>query len=377
MRDLMSDAPCGFVAFADDGTIVEVNQTLAALLGYTRVELLGWHVEKLLPPGGRIFYHTYLFPMLKVQHAVEEIYLALRTKDGRDVPMLLNGRRAERDGVFISDCVCMRMIQRHEYEEQLLEARKLAEESNAAKAKFLSMMSHDLRTPLTTIDGHAQLLDLDSLTPEQHESLNAIRDACRMQMTLISDLLEFARLDSGRVRVNLDTVLVREVVTRAVTFVRVQASDAGLTLTMDAGEWDVSVIADANRLQQILLNLLTNAIKFTPAGGSISIGCEAGLGRVRIHVRDTGIGIEPDALQRVFSPFVQLGAALPRPSLSHGVGLGLAISRDLARAMRGEVTVESRVGAGSVFTVELPAASVSDPRGRDLRVSVTPEGKER
>jgi PAS domain S-box-containing protein len=359
MRDLMSDAPCGFVAFADDGTIVEVNQTLADLLAYTRVELLGWHIEKLLPPGGRIFYHTYLFPMLKVQHSVEEIYLALRTKDGRDVPMLLNGRRSERDGVFISDCVCMRMIQRHEYEEQLLEARKLAEESNAAKAKFLSMMSHDLRTPLTTIDGHAQLLAVESLTPEQRESVNAIRDACRLQMTLITDILEFARLDSGRVKVNLGTVVVREIVTRAVAFVRVQASDAGLALAMNGGAWDVSVVADANRLQQILLNLLTNAIKFTPAGGRVSIGCEAGLGRVRIHVRDTGIGIEPDALQRVFSPFVQLGAALPRPSLSQGVGLGLAISRDLARAMGGDVTAQSRVGTGSVFTVDLPAATVS------------------
>lgn len=370
MRDLMSNAPCGFVAFADDGTIVEVNQTLAALLAYTRVELLGWHVEKLLPPGGRIFYHTYLFPMLKVHQSVEEIYLALRTKDGRDIPMLLNGSRAERDGVFVSDCVCMRMIQRHEYEEQLLEARKLAEESNAAKAKFLSMMSHDLRTPLTSIDGNAQLLALEPLTPDQHESLDAIRDGCRLQLALINDILEFARLDSGHVKVNPASVLVRDVVTRAVAFVRVQASDAGLTLAMDAGDWDVSVIADSNRLQQILLNLLTNAVKFTPAGGSISIGCDAGSGRVRIRVRDTGIGIEPDALQRVFSPFVQLGAALPRPSVSRGVGLGLAISRDLARAMGGDVTAESDVGTGSVFTVDLPAAAVSDPVPEDSRTRV-------
>jgi PAS domain S-box-containing protein len=379
MHDLMSDAPCGFVAFADDGTLVEVNQTLAGLLAYPRVELLGWHVEKLLPPGGRIFYHTYLFPMLKVQGSVEEIYLALRTKDGRDIPMLLNGRREERDGVFISDCVCMRMIQRHEYEEQLLEARKLAEESNAAKAKFLSMMSHDLRAPLTTIDGNAQLLALEPLTPDQRESLEAIRDACRMQMTLINDILEFARLDSGHITVNAATVPVHDVVSRATAFVRVQAADAGLTLAMDAGEWDVSVTADANRLQQIVLNLLTNAIKFTPPGGRISLGCDASSGRVRIRVRDTGIGIEPGALQRVFSPFVQLGAALPRPSVSGGVGLGLAISRDLARAMGGDVTAESDTGTGSVFTVELPAAYVSDERDdrtpQDSRTRVDEEGR--
>jgi PAS domain S-box-containing protein len=357
MRDLMSDAPCGFVAFADDGTVVELNQTLANLLGYSRFEVLGWHVEKLLPPGGRIFYHTYLFPMLKVQQSVEEIYLALRSKDGQDIPMLLNGRRQERDGTFISDCVCMRMIQRHEYEDQLLEARRLAEESSAAKAKFLSMMSHDLRTPLTTIDGNAQLLEVDPMTPEQLESVRAIRDACRMQMSLITDILEFARLDSGHVKVRSEVVPIRDVVARAEMLVRVQVRDAGLSLAVE-GDGDWTVIADANRLQQILLNLLTNAIKFTPAGGAITISSTSEQDRVKIHVRDTGIGIDQAALQRVFSPFVQLGASLPRPASLRGVGLGLAISRDLARAMNGDVTAESTSGAGSVFTIDLPAARV-------------------
>src|SRR3954462_4934775 len=132
MRDVMNTAPCGFAAFSDDGTIVEINQTLAEMLGYKRVEVAGWHIEKLLPPGGRIFYHTYLFPLLKVQERVEEIYLALRTKDGSDVPVLLNGARRERDGNIVNDCVCLRMMQRHEYEDQLLQARRLAEESSAA-----------------------------------------------------------------------------------------------------------------------------------------------------------------------------------------------------------------------------------------------------
>lgn len=367
MRDLMSEAPCGFVAFADDGTVVELNQTLANMLGYPRVELLGWHVEKLLPPGGRIFYHTYLFPMLKVHQSVEEIYLALQTKDGRDIPILLNGRREERDGKFISDCVCMRMIQRHEYEDQLLEARRLAEESSAAKAKFLSMMSHDLRTPLTTIDGNAHLLELDPMTPEQLESVRAIRDACRMQMSLITDILEFARLDSGQVKVRSEVVLIRDVVARAEMLVRVQVRDAGLTLAVEC-DGDPTVIADANRLQQILLNLLTNAIKFTPAGGAITISCTSEPDRVRIHVRDTGIGIDPAALQRVFSPFVQLGAGFPRPAASRGVGLGLAISRDLARAMNGDVTAESTSGAGSTFTIDLPAAGVTASSGSVMQV---------
>lgn len=357
-HDLMSDAPCGFVAFADDGTIVEVNRTLAEMLGYSRVELLGWHVDKLLPPGGRIFHHTYLFPMLKVQGRVEEVYQALRAKDGRDVPVLLSGARRERDGRFVSDCVCLRMIQRHEYEAQLLEARRLAEQSSAAKAKFLSMMSHDLRAPLTAIAGNAQLLasaDYGPLSPEQREAVEDIREACRMQMTLINDILEFARLESGRVEVQLRPVAVAEVVARALALIRVQAAEAGLSLTTRECE-SAAVLADPNRLQQILLNLLTNAVKFTPAGGAIEVTCESAGDRIRIRVRDTGIGIASEDLPRIFAPFVQVGV-LPPPHLpaSHGVGLGLAISRDLARAMHGEVMAESAPGAGSVFIIDLPA----------------------
>ena len=359
MSDLMNTAPCGFVAFADDGTIVEVNQTLAGMLGYAPVELLGWHVEKLLPPGGRIFYHTYLFPLLRVQDLVEEVYLALRTKDGRDVPVLLNGARRERGGRVVSDCVCLRMMQRNEYEDQLLQARKLAEESNAAKAKFLSMMSHDLRTPLTAIDGNAQLLAAGAFGPLAEEQLDAvreIREACRMQMALIGDILEFARLDSGHVQMQAQRVRVSEILARAEALVRVQTGDAGLRLTVDECA-AADVIADPDRLQQILLNLLTNAIKFTPAGGAIAIACESDGGRARIRVRDTGIGIPPEHLQRIFAPFVQVDAAPPgRSAALSGVGLGLAISRDLARAMNGDVTAESVPGAGSVFTVDLPAA---------------------
>jgi len=357
LHDLMSSAPCGFVAFADDGTIVEVNLYLADMLGYARVELLGWHIDKILPPGGRIFHHTYLFPMLKMQQVVEEVYVALRTKHGDDVPMLLNGSRRERDGRFVSDCVCLRMIQRHAYEEQLLEARRLAEQSSAAKAKFLSMMSHDLRAPLTTIYGNAQLLEsggFGELSPEQREAVDSIQEASRMQMTLINDILEFARLDSGRVEIHPRPVPVSEAVARAEALIRVQAGEAGLALTKEGCNRAVMMLADPHRLQQVLLNLLTNAVKFTPPGGTITVICEDDAERVRIRVRDTGMGIAAEDLQRIFSPFVQIDAS--RSAASRGVGLGLAISRDLARAMSGDVTVESVPGAGSTFTIDLPLA---------------------
>lgn len=358
----MNTAPCGFVAFADDGTIVAVNRTLCEFLGYQGDDLVGRHIDSILPPGGRIFYHTYLFPLLKVEGQVEEIYAALRTRAGEDVPILLNGIRRERGGAFVSDCVVVRMVQRNAYEDQLLQARRLAEESNAAKAKFLSMMSHDLRTPLTAIEGNAQLLESGMLGPleaEQIESVRAIREAARMQMTLVSDILEFARLESGRVQLQSRPVAVAQAVARAEALVRVQASEAGLRFSVArACHGDAAVLADPDRLQQILLNLVTNALKFTPPGGEVTVICESDGERVLIRVRDSGVGIPSAHLQRIFSPFVQLDSpGTPVGSASsRGVGLGLAISRDLARAMRGDVTVESTPGAGSTFTIELPAA---------------------
>lgn len=364
MEELLNTAPCAFVAFGDNGTVLEVNQTLVDMLGYARVELLGWHVEKLLPPGGRIFYHTHLFPLLKMQGSVEEIYIALRTKDGRDIPVLLNAARRERNGIVVSECICVRMLQRHQFEDQLLQARQLAEEAHAAKTNFLSMMSHDLRTPLTTISGYASLLAMAPLTEEQEEAVESIRNAAGVLMTMLMDILDFAQLDSGRVHLQPRAISVAESISRAEALIRVQFKDAGLTFINECRDPESMVLADPDRLRQILLNLFTNALKFTPAGGSVAVTCIQSEDRVAIHVRDTGIGIAPEHLQTIFSPFVQLDTTsnpilAPTIAAPRGVGLGLAISRNLARSMHGDVTAHSAPGHGSEFTIELPSAPSS------------------
>lgn len=356
MDSLLDQAPCGFISLADDGTIVEVNSTLATLLGYSRVELLGWHLQKVLPPGTRIFYQTHVFPMLRMHGSVDEIYVSLRARDAVDVPMLMNGVRRERGGTHVSDCVFVRMIQRHQFEEQLLQARRLAEQANAAKAKFLSMMSHDLRTPLTAITGYASLLAAGvngPLAEDQRHSVERIREAGRDVLRMINDILAFAKLESGRVEVHASVLPVAEAVERAVSLIRLRAAEAGIRI--ETGNLDaMTVRADPGRLQQVLLNLLANAIKFTPRDGTITVECEEAKERVRIRVRDTGIGIAPDHLQHIFEPFVQLDAKIEAGE-QPGVGLGLAISRELVAAMDGELTVESTQGTGSVFTVALPA----------------------
>lgn len=359
---ILDQAPCGFVSLADDGTVREVNSTLATLTGYTRLELLGWHFQKVLPPGARIFYQTHVFPMLKMHGAVDELYVSLRTRDGKDIPMLMNGIRRERDGAFVYDCVFMRVIQREEFEEQLLQARRLAEQANAAKAKFMSMMSHDLRTPLTTITGHARLLAAGVYGPlnaEQRDGVERISNAGGEVLRMINDILSFATLEQGSVEVNARPVPLTDALERAVSLIRLRLEETRLELS--ATECDgLQAWADPDRLQQVLLNLLTNAMKFTRPGGRIAVECERTGERVLVRVRDTGVGIAADQLQRVFEPFVQLATELSEGE-QQGVGLGLAISRDLVRAMGGELTVESTPGAGSTFTIELPAA-VAQPR---------------
>jgi PAS domain S-box-containing protein len=361
MDALLNTAPCGFVSFIDDGTMVDVNATLAQILGYeSRVELHGWHLQKILAPGTRVFYHTHVFPMLKLHGLVEEIYLALRTKNGDDVPMLMNAARRERNGVIVNDCILMRMLQRNRFEEELLQARRAAEQANAAKAKFLSMMSHDLRTPLTSISGNADLLAAGvhgPLSEEQRDALTRMKEAVREQLRMINDILSFAQLDSGRVEVQPVPVRVADALTRAERLVRESVAAAGLSLDLDPA--GAIVNADPDRFQQILLNLLTNATKFTPAGGRISVQSEVDGQRVRIRVRDTGVGIPRDQLEHIFDPFVQLEQGAVEPA-HRGVGLGLAIARDLARSMNGELTADSTPDQGSVFTLELPAAAVAE-----------------
>jgi PAS domain S-box-containing protein len=357
MDALLNTAPCGFVTFTDDGTMIEVNVTLADLLGYTRVELEGWHLQKVLPPGGRVFYHTHIFPLLKLHGRVEEVYVALRAKDGSDVPMMLNAVRRERDGVLVSDCVFMRMQQRHRFEDELVLARRAAEQANAARAKFLSMMSHDLRTPLTAVTGFAKLMSsgvYGPITEEQRDVLQRMDDACRELLRMITDILAFAQLESGRVEVRTEPVRLADAMARAESLIRVRVEERRLKLSSDCN--GAVAMADPDKLQQILLNLLTNAIKFTPSGGAISVSCSSDGNRLRMHVRDTGVGIPSEQLETVFDPFVQLDHQ-PADPTQRGVGLGLAISRDLARAMDGELTVESVPGEGSVFTVELPRGS--------------------
>jgi signal transduction histidine kinase len=239
--------------------------------------------------------------------------------------------------------------------------KRRAEAANHAKTRFLATMSHELRTPLNAIAGYAQLLEmgLDGVVTEgQRAKLERITRSQQHLVRLIADVLDFARLEEGQLRVTMQDVQLRQVLAEAEEAVAPEAAAKGLTLEVCRPDEGVTVRADHDRLRQILLNLLGNAVKFTPASGSVTLTCERTDGELAIRVTDTGPGIPADYVQSVFTPFSQADQGLTREA--GGVGLGLAISRELSRAMGAELRVESPPGAGATFRLTFhDAASVS------------------
>ncbi|GJG87316.1 hypothetical protein tb265_24970 [Gemmatimonadetes bacterium T265] len=261
-------------------------------------------------------------------------------------------------------------------------ARGEAERANHAKGEFLAVMSHELRTPLNAIGGYAQLMELGlhgPVTPEQLAALGRIQRGQQHLLGLINAVLNYAKLEAGRVAYDAADVPAAELLAEIAALVAPQARAMGLVLAVApcvpapgaTGDAAASVArADPDKVRQVLLNLLSNAVKFTPRGGTVTLACgpapaarvpgdgapggDPGGRRVTFAVADTGRGIPADQLARVFEPFVQVDQRLTRTE--EGAGLGLAISRDLARGMGGDLTAESAVGAGSTFTLTLPAA---------------------
>jgi signal transduction histidine kinase/FixJ family two-component response regulator len=237
------------------------------------------------------------------------------------------------------------------------EARMQAEEANAAKSQFLATMSHELRTPLNAISGYAQLLTLGlrgPITPAQREDLDRIDRSQRHLLSLINDVLNFAKIEAGHVAVESTPMALGDVIESLKQFVEPQLREKNLQFTMASDIPTTEACGDPDKVRQILINLLSNAIKFTPEGGHIAVECSEDEKMLYICVEDDGAGIPADKLDAIFEPFVQVNRDYA--SKHEGTGLGLSISRDLARRMGGDLTVSSEIGKGSKFTLSLPRA---------------------
>jgi signal transduction histidine kinase len=237
-------------------------------------------------------------------------------------------------------------------------ARVRAEAASRAKSDFLAVMSHELRTPLNAISGYVQLLEMETygpVTPAQQDVLGRVDRSQRHLLRLINDVLNLARIESGHVEYSLEAVPVDEVVSSVLPMVEPQLASKGLSHTVEITK-PLVVWADREKTQQVLLNLLANAVKFTPAGGRVRVDADqdAHTGRIELRVKDTGPGIPEEKQSAVFEPFVQVDTSRTRQA--SGTGLGLAISRHLARGMRGDLTLDSAPGAGATFSLILPSA---------------------
>ncbi|RYD82832.1 MAG: PAS domain-containing hybrid sensor histidine kinase/response regulator [Verrucomicrobiaceae bacterium] len=368
MEELLNNAPCGFLTFSDDGEIRSVNETLLAILGFERAEVEGQHIQSLLTAGGRVFYQTHVFPLRKMHRPVEEIYIKLRSKGGEEIPVLINARRSERAGVIVNDCVFMRMRQRGNFEEELLKAKKAAQKANKAKDEFLAALSHELRTPLSPVLMLSTVMELDAaLPPEVREQAGIIRRNTELEARLIDDLLDLTRIAHGKLKLVPAPVDIHTLLCQSEEIVLSESRGKRVSVYFQKEAKEHHVQGDQARLQQVLWNVIKNAIKFTPSGKDVRVitenPCE---GRIRVRVVDSGIGIDPEALPRIFNAFEQGGISTQRFG---GLGLGLAITRAIVEMHGGSIRAESQgKGCGATFSVELntipapkPAAEIASP----------------
>ena len=344
------------------GYVRSWNEGASRIKGYTADEIMGQHFS--------VFY-----PADDVNAGKPSGELEIAIADGRFED---EGWRVRKDGTLFWANVIITPLRndkgeligfvkvtrdlterRAAQERAIADARRVAEAeaSSRAKSEFLAAMSHELRTPLNAIGGYTELLEVGvagEISSQQREYLVRIRSAQQHLLTLINDLLNYSRIEAGQLTYDIGPVAITPLLARVCALVEVQAHGKGLTLSVRECPNEVTATADRLKVEQIILNLVSNAIKFTPRTGSITLACGATKDHVFIEVVDTGPGIPADKHKAVFEPFVQLGRSLTQ--VQEGVGLGLAISRDLAQAMHGDLTLESVPGRGARFTLTLRRA---------------------
>ena len=378
---LFDDAACALLLTATDGLILRVNGPACTWLGYEQDELVGkQRMQDLLPVGARLFYHTHCQPLLQVQGSVAEIQVDLRNRDQVRLPMLINIVCREHAGRTVYHWALFKASERRAYERELLLARQAAESALEArrsaeaeltrlnaqlsaadrrKDEFLATLSHELRNPLAPMRSALDVFTLRFGQTTDGRLLQVFDRQLRHLTRLVDDLMEMSRITQGRMQLRREPVELSALVRSAAQDLAATMQSAGHTLRLFVADGPVMVDGDATRLAQVVLNLLTNAAKYTPDGGLIELHlhCEPALAEIR--VRDNGIGLPASALATVFDMFSQLEPALERSR--GGLGIGLALVRGIVELHGGSIAAESPgPGQGSTFIVRLPLAAGAD-----------------
>jgi PAS domain S-box-containing protein len=370
-RALMESAPDAMLGVGTDGSILLVNAEAENLFGYGRAELLGQPVEVLLPPALAARHRTHQEayrenPGRRPMGAGQE--LAARRKDGTEFPAEVSLSTIETDDGQMVMAAVRDATERRLFESALAAARDAAESAARSRQEFLATMSHEIRTPMNAVIGMTSLLLDSTLDPQQRDHLETIRTSGDHLLSLINDVLDYAKIDAGRLELEAVPFDLRDWLHSTVELLSSQAHDKGLELAYDVDPAvPIRIVGDPARLRQILVNLLSNAVKFTERGEiEIAVGTESAEHDALwmwMSVRDTGIGIASADLEALFDPFTQADSSTTR--VYGGTGLGLAIARRLARAMSGDLVLTSTPDEGTTATVRWralrsePASSIS------------------
>ncbi len=359
LEDLYENAPCGYVSTFLDGTFAKVNRTFLAWTGYGREELLaGKRFQDLLTVPGKIFYETHFAPLLHMQGVVNEIAFDLICPDGHQLPILINSvQKNDVSGTPVLNRITIfNASDRREYERELLLARKKAEQAAQAKAHFLSMVSHEIRNPLSAITLASQALAKTSLDTRQHKYIRTLRSSTESLLALVNDILHYSKMEAGMVALEERRFNVRELLDSVLSGLEAMAEAKHLTVQLDLDEHTPTyLIGDRIKIGQVLTNLMSNAIKFTEQGFvklTLSVKeLRPDAVSLDVRVQDTGIGIAPERLAYVFEEFTQ--ASTDITAKYGGTGLGLAITRKLLQLYGSQIYVESVPGQGSTFFFNL------------------------
>jgi PAS domain S-box-containing protein len=345
------------------GIITDVNQQMEALTGCTRDELIGAPFKNYFTDPARA--EAGIKQVLR-ESKVTNYELTARARDGKETVVSYNATTLhDRDrklrGVFAA---ARDVTERKRFELTLQEnnvalesAIAAADKANLAKSNFLSSMSHELRTPLNAILGFAQLIESDvpPPTPAQKASIDQILQAGWYLLDLINEILDLALIESGKFSISCEPVALDGVMRDCQSMIEPQAKKRGIRMSFPQFDQPCFVNADSTRVKQILINLYSNAIKYNQTGGAVVVGCGiTAAGNVRVSVSDTGAGLPPAKMAQLFQPFNRLGQ---EAGAEEGTGIGLVVTKRLVELMGGAIGVESTVGVGSVFWVELNAAA--------------------
>ena len=341
------------------GIITDVNKQMEALTGCTRDELIGAPFKNYFTDPERA---EAAIKLMLSQKKVTNYELTARSRDGKETVVSYNAttfydRDRRLQGVFAA---ARDVTERQRLDQALQEtnvelgsAKSAAEKANLAKSDFLSSMSHELRSPLNAILGFAQLIESGPPlpTPPQKQNIDQILKAGWYLPDLINEILDLALIESGKLSLSLEPISLSAVLHDCQTMIEPQAQKSGIRITFPHFDIPYFVKADYTRMKQVFINLLTNAVKYNKPGGTVVVDCIAITPeRIRIGVKDTGEGLTPDEMAQLFQPFNRLGQETGN---EEGTGIGLVVSKRLVELMHGEIGVESTVGVGSVFWIEL------------------------